>query len=456
MDYDLIVIGGGPGGYVAAIRAAQLGIAVALVERAEVGGVCLNRGCIPTKTLISASNKLAALREGAAYGITVEGVQIDFAKLMRKKKDVTTRLRNGVQFLLRKNGVKLYRAEAHFLDAHTVQAGGETLRANTFILASGAVPRPLPFASDSPAVIDSDALLQIDRIPSHLVIMGGGVIGVEFAGVFRELGSEITIVEMAERILPGLDHDLSAAMHKQLAQKGVQIHTATRVLDIAGEAPVQVRICNADGQESVVEGELVLNSTGRIADFASLELANAGVHTENRGIPVDEHFATNVPHIYAIGDVLGRVQLAHLASAQALHVVEALFGQGETPTNLDLVPACVYSSPEIASVGLSEAAAQAANIHYQKAVFPMAACGKALAMNEADGFVKLLHDGDKLLGVHILAPHATDIIAEAAVAMAAELGLQGIASVIHPHPTISEALMEAAHLAEGKPIHVLQ
>lgn len=455
-DYDLLVIGGGPGGYTAAIRGAQLGLKTALAEKDRLGGTCLNRGCIPTKTIIAASESFAALKKGEAYGISASELSLDFSKTIKFKEAAITRLRNGVNFLLRKNGVQVLRGEAAFLDEHTVEIKGKKVTAAQFILATGSQPRPLPCPCDSTQVVNSDGLLELKALPEHLLIIGGGIIGLEFAGAFLNLGCRVTIVEMLDTITGPMETEIAQELEKSLKAQGLALYTGHRVERITGDAPVKVFCRNGVREECTLEADLVLNSVGRMPYLEGLALEKAGVEGGKQGIIADEHFRTNQKHIFAIGDVLGGIQLAHLASAQGICAAEILAGQ-QPSVDLEVLPQCLYTSPQAAWVGLNAREAEARGIPFQEAVFPLSASGKALAMGAEAGLVKLIFDEDKrLLGVHMLAPQATEIIGEAALLLSQKLGLSDLSRVIHAHPTISETLMEAALLGESKPIHTLK
>ncbi|MCL1873926.1 MAG: dihydrolipoyl dehydrogenase [Clostridiales bacterium] len=456
-DYDIAVIGGGPGGYVAAIRAAQLGAKVALIEKDQLGGTCLNRGCIPTKALLAAAGKLNAIKEAKSFGIEVGEARPDLAKMIKRKNDIVRRLKNGVGYVVQKNGITIYAKQAAFVDEHTLDLEGEQISSAKFIIATGSSPRSLFLGDDGGRLINSDQLLDWQEIPSRLAIIGGGVIGVEFAQIFHSLGSQVTIIEIEEQILPGIDWEVTAKLGQILKKRGIKLLTGSRITEIEGkDHAALLEVDLPDGSADTFEAELVLCATGRKPYFDGLNLDVSGVAYNPAGIPVDKNLLTNQPHIAAIGDVTGGIQLAHFASAQGLAAAEFLMGSQVTG-NLTVIPSCIYGDPEVATVGLSQEQVEAAGIAWAKAVFPMQACGKAMAMSETDGFCKLIFDpaDHTILGAYILAPHATDLIAEIALAMVNDLKLENIGKTIHPHPTISETLMEAAHLAEGRPIHIV-
>lgn len=452
-DFDLTVIGGGPGGYVAAIRAAQLGARTALIEKDVLGGTCLNRGCIPTKALISSAEKLNMIREAESLGIKTSIIAIDFAKMMERKNNVVTQLRSGVAYLLKRNNVTVFKAEASFGSEHTLSWPEGSLSSERFIIASGSTPKRLPLVNNNPRVLTSDELLELETIPESLAIIGGGVIGIEFAGIFNALGTKVTVIEYCDNILPNLDRELSAQLRKILHKKGIEILTARMVQDIIDDKII-VSPVNEGGIKEL-SAEVILCATGRAPYLDKLDLDQANVDHTAKGITVDNRLLTNQPHIAAIGDVVGGIQLAHLASAQGIKAAEILL-TGESNVNTAIVPFCIYCTPELASVGLSEEEVIAQNLEWQKAVFPMSASGKAMAMGETAGMVKVIFnpsDG-RLLGLHMLAPHATDIITEGTIALTQGMSIEELGNIIHPHPTIAETVMETMHLALKRPINI--
>lgn len=456
-DYDLIVIGAGPGGYVAAIRAAQLGARVALVEKEALGGTCLNKGCIPTKCWLASTQKLDMMKNASSFGLFAENIGFDLDKILKRKNDIVNRLRNGVNFLLRKNGVEVHQGKAVFVDDHTISVGEERLGAAKFIIASGSLPQELPFAYTGDLLVNSDQMLDLKQVPPRLTIIGGGIVGIEFASIWHSLGSQVTIVELAERILPFIDADITACLTRILQKRGLNIICSAKVEKVEQQAKTAIVLLRTvDGHSRLLESDLILAAAGRRPYIEDLGLDEIGVIYDQKGIKVDEHFLTNKAHIAAIGDVIGGVQLAHVASAQGMAAAEHLC-EAKAEGNLQIIPSCIYTKPEIACVGLSEEEAKQQGLVYQTIVFPLAACGKAVLVAESEGLIKLLKGEDgRLLGTHVLAPHASDIIGEAAVALSANLPISALANTIHPHPSIAESLMEAALLAEGKPIHILK
>ncbi|MEW6425656.1 MAG: dihydrolipoyl dehydrogenase [Bacillota bacterium] len=459
MDFDVLVIGGGPGGYVAAIRAAQLGAKTALVEKEELGGTCLNRGCIPTKALLAASEKVAEIKQAEKFGISVSGLKVDFERMIERKNAVVNRLRGGVNFLLQKNKVKVFKGTAGFLDGRTVQIsrGGENEKATAakIIIATGSVPRRLNIPGNAEGVLDSDDVLNLRELPESLVIIGGGVIGVEFGSIFSNLGTKVTIVEIMDRILPQVDRELAGLLLNQLKKKGITVLTGSKVEEVRKAGSRNVVLVSRGGSAGAeVVADKVLVAPGRVPFVEGLNLEAAGVAWSREGIAVSEDLTTSIDHIYAIGDVTGGVQLAHLASAQGIRAAEHAAGR-KSYISMKYVPSCIYTDPEVASAGFTEEELQQKGIAYKAARFPLQASGKALAMGYEEGLVKILYDPEfgEVLGVHMVAPRATDIIAEAVLAMRAELTVAEIATTIHAHPTLSEALLEAAHVAHGTPIH---
>jgi len=452
-DFDITVIGGGPGGYVAAIRAAQLGARTALVEKSDLGGTCLNRGCIPTKTLISSAEKLNMIREAALFGIDASINGVDFSKMISRKNNITAQLRNGVAYLLKKNNTTVIKAEASFHDEHTLTWPGGSLSSERFIIASGSLPKRLNIGMNNPRVLTSDEILELKTVPASLAIIGGGVIGIEFAFIFNALGSQVTVVEYFDTILPNIDRELSRYLNNILNKKGIEIFTGCKVEDINDN--IIAFSSEKNGSRKEISAELILCATGRTPCLDTLALEKAGVEYNAKGIAVNENLITNKPHITAIGDVLGEMQLAHLASAQGIKAAEIML-KGESHVNTAFIPSCIYCTPELASVGLSEEQAIAQNLEWQKSVFPLSACGKAMAMGETSGIVKTVFrpsDG-KLLGLHLLSPHASDIITEATVALTQGMSIDELGDIIHPHPSISETVIETMHLAAKRPINI--
>lgn len=456
MDYDLIVLGSGPGGYVAAIRAAQLGAGTALVEERELGGTCLNRGCIPTKALVESVHVLSIVRRSAEYGVSCSQVKAEYARMAERKDAIVARLRKGVAGLLKKNKVKVIAGRGKLADRNTmaVATGSETVSvtADKIIIATGSEPLRLPgFPFDGKTVLTSDDALNLDHVPESVLIVGGGYIGSEFASIYARLGSKVTVVEMMDQLLPRSDADLAAELLRVFRKAGVAVHRGTRVESVeTGKKGAACRLSNGES----VTAEKVLVSVGRSLNSADLGLEDVGVKTEQGAIQINDQCRTTVPNIYAVGDVTGKLMLAHVASRQGIVAAEAAM---DRPGTMDyrVVPACVFTDPEIASVGMTAAECAAAGVKVKEARFPFMALGKALAMGKTAGWAKIIAAADtgEVLGVHVIGAHASDLIAEASVAMSMEATVEEIARCIHAHPTLPEALLESAGAWLGKAIH---
>lgn len=456
MCKQVVIIGGGPGGYVAAIRAAQLGASVTVVEQERLGGTCLTIGCIPTKTLLHTAELYRTLLKGKALGLKVDNLQIDWTALQNRKKNVVNRLVKGIEALLKANHITVKTGRAYLTDTAAVAVNGEELSAEVILLALGSEPMRLSFpGADLPGVIDSTEALNLETIPKSLVIIGGGVIGVEFAALFCSLGSEVTVVELAAQILPAMDSELAAKLRQDLSRQGVTFLTEAKVTAVEdGEAGYSVKVAVQDKVETV-NGEYVLVAVGRRPRTAGLGLAEAGLVLDRGRIVVDQHFATAVPGIYAVGDCNGQLMLAHAASAQGVAAVEHALGHASIYC-ASTIPSCIYTTPEVASVGLAEKALQEQDIAYQSGTFGLIANGKALIEEGQTGLVKVLAEAGtgKVLGVHMLGPHATELIAEGALAIRMGATIEDLITTIHAHPTISEAIGEAALAVNGLAIHL--
>jgi dihydrolipoamide dehydrogenase len=448
--YQAAVVGGGPGGYVAAIRLAQLGIKVVLIEKDKLGGTCLNRGCIPTKSLLHSAEVYKTVREAEKYGVNAKDASFDYLKISGRKDSVVGKLRKGIEYLEKKAGVDVITGTASFVDKNTLAVNNDTVTAENIIIATGTAPAKIPIPGiDSPGVMDSDAVLAMTGCPKSVVIIGGGVIGVEFATLFATLGVKVSIVEMMNEILPTADEEIAGLMRKKLTQEGVEIFTGAKVEKI--EPGITVHF-DQNGKKSV-SGEACIVAIGRRPVTDGLNLEKAGVSTNRGFVVVDDYLKTNVPNIYAIGDVTGKVQLAHVASAQGLVAAHNIAGESRR-MRYDIIPSCVYSEPEIASVGMTEE--QAKKLHGVKVGrFATAVNGRSMIMGESAGLVKIITEEKtgEILGCHIMAPRATDMIGEIAAAMRAEGTIEELADTIHAHPTVSEMIMEAAHDVEHMCVH---
>ncbi len=451
----LLIIGAGPGGYVAAIRAAQLGLEPVVIERGFLGGTCLNRGCIPTKALISAAETFNSILGAEAFGITANA-EFDWTKVDDHAKNAASKNRMGIAYLFKKNNVRLVQAEAKFTSPHTVKAGETEFDAENIIIATGSVVRDFPnFSIDNKKIISSDQALFQAKLPKSLAIIGGGVIGVELGFVYRTFGVEVTIIEAMNTIIPMEDADISKELTKEFKKKKIKIITGTSV-EKADKTDEGVTLTLANG--NVVQAEQVLSCVGRSPNTAKLNLEAAGITPDRRGfIPVDEFCRTNVKGIYAVGDVIFTPMLAHTAEHEGILAVEQIAGMKDLkPINYLYNPACIYCTPSIASMGLKEAQAAEKGLKFKVGKFPFSANGKAVASNHTTGFVKVIIDEEshKLLGVHIIGNGATDLISEFIPAMNAGLTAEEIVESIHPHPTLSEASLEALLGALGRAIHI--
>lgn len=455
-SFDLIVIGGGPGGYVAAIKAAQAGKNVALVEKEAVGGVCLNWGCIPTKAMLKSAKVYQTIKNAKSYGFTLDqdSLKVDFPSIIKRKNRAVKKLTGGVGYLLKKNGVTVFDGFASVKDANTVEVNDETLEAKNLIIATGASPAVPPIDGlkqqlDAGNVLTSKEILDIKSLPKSLTVIGGGVIGVEFATIFNALGSEVTILERESDILLEVDEELKAIFKKKLQKDGVKILTNAAVSKIE-----KGRVTYTYNEESeTIDTESILLAAGMRPNLKGLE--NLELSMSKTGIETDEYCRTSVDGVYAIGDVNGKYMLAHVASKEGVVAVEHMFAHAR-PMDYNRVPSGIYTFPEIAQVGLTESAAKAQGLDIKVATFPMSANGKALAEGESDGLVKLiaLKEHNIIIGAHILAPSATEMIAEAVLGMTLETTADDIVEAIHPHPTLSEMMHEVAHGIVDKPIHI--
>lgn len=455
---NVLVIGGGPGGYVAAIRAAQLGADVTLIEKETLGGTCLNIGCIPTKALLHSADLYENAKNGAKCGIIAEPA-IDFAKVQNHKNDITEKLVNGVAGLMKVNKIRVIKGTARFEGSHAVaidmKSGAERIAADKIILATGSVPSTPPIPGiNGKYCFDSTGALSLPEVPKSMVVIGGGVIGVELATAYRAFGAEVTILEMLPEILPMFDADLVSVVKRSLMRAGVKIIPSAKVLSVAEDAKSAiVRVETAAGEQEF-EGSCVLVSIGRRANTEALQLDQAGIAHERGRMRVNKHMETNVPGVYAAGDCLGGVMLAHVASAQGEAAAENAMGHAAIYDG-KTIPSCVYANPELAMVGITEAQAQERGINYVTGKFPLLANGKALIENGGQGMVKIIAGKryHEILGVGIVGPRATDLIAEAALAIRLEATVDELISTIHAHPSIAEAVREAALGVQNRAIH---
>jgi len=453
-DVNVVVIGGGPGGYPAAIRVAQLGGKVTIIEKDEFGGTCLNRGCIPTKSLLQSAGVYHLAKESKIFGVNVSGASVDFPAVMARKNTVVKQLVGGLGGILKSHGMKIIKGSAEIVDATTVkvQETGETIKADKIIIATGSVPSKVPIPGvELPGVINSDGALSLDKLPKSILIIGGGVIGMEFAQVMKRMDVEVTVVEMMPHILPTDDAEIANAFAGMIQKEGIEIHTSTSVSKIEDKGGKKL-VSFGDKQKEV---DLVLVAVGRSPYTEGLGLDKAGVAMERGFVKVNEYLETSVPGIYAIGDVIGNYMLAHVATAEGETAAMNVLGK-KHKMSYRSVPRAVYTNPEVASVGMTEKEAKEKCGDIQIGRFPFVGCGKALVINETGGLVKIIADKKygEVLGVAILGPHATDLINEAALAIQMEATFEEMAHTIHAHPTIAESIMEAALDVDKKAIHM--
>ncbi|MFW6413908.1 MAG: dihydrolipoyl dehydrogenase [Verrucomicrobiota bacterium] len=457
-NFDVIVIGGGPGGYPAAIRAAQLGAEVALIEKADLGGTCLNRGCIPTKTLIAAVGQYAQIQDAQKIGIEVKEANLDYGKTFKHKEKVVKNLRKGIEQLLKANGVTVYNGEAEFKDHKalkiTAADGKQTeIKGDKIIIATGSESLMPGFLPNHDRILDSTAFLELKELPQSMLVVGGGYIGCELACMAAMAGVEVTIVEMLDDILMLLDEDVRKVIRKDMEKRhGIRILTGTPLEEVKADNEK----VTATVKDEKITTDVLLAAVGRRPVAQSLKLGNTGLKLDEYGqIPVDKYNRTEVGGIYAVGDVNGIIQLAHAATSQGVRAAEHAGGKQEVEENEELVPGVIFTSPEVAVVGLSEHAAEQEERAVKTGTFPFKALGRAVAANESDGFVKWIADAEtgQLLGAQAVGPHATDLIAEATVAIRGEFTARELGETIHAHPTFNEAWMEAAHAVDGQAIH---
>lgn len=462
--FDVVVVGGGTGGYVTAIRAAQRGLKVALIEQEKVGGTCLHRGCIPTKALLQSAEVYSLLRQAQDFGVGAENLRLDYPQVLRRKERIVSQLHKGVEYLLKKNGVTVVRGKGKLLSSNNVVVhngeGERELQAANVILATGSRAKSLPgLVIDGDRVITSDHAVEMDTLPRSIVIVGAGAVGMEFASLYNALGVEVALVEWLPAVLPLEDGEVSRELATIFQKRGIKILTGARLLTESlrkhkGGVEVEVEI-GKGGSNEKVKGERLLVAVGREGRVEDLGLEGLNVEVNKGFIKVDGNMRTGVPNVYAIGDVIGGLLLAHVAAAEGIRAVEDIVGGEKVELDYDRVPRCTYCSPQVASLGLSEDEARSRGFSVKVGRFPFRASGKALIQGESQGFAKVVADSTtgELLGVHLLGPHVTELIAEAALAKLLEATAWEIGSSIHAHPTLAEALGEAALAVEGLAIH---
>jgi len=460
--YDVAVIGGGPGGYVAAIRASQLGMKSVVIEKEKLGGLCLNWGCIPSKALLRSAEVYQLIQNAADYGISVGSLKFDSKKIIKRSRDAADKLSKGVQFLLRKNKIEHISGTGVISKPGVIQVSNsgkaQEVKARNMVIATGGFTRSLPGVKiDKKKVISSREALILDKLPKAIIIIGGGPIGIEFAYFYNAFGVKCTIVEMMPGILPLEDIDLTKILTRNFKKNGIDILTETKVESIKTSAKgVTVKVSGKGGAAKELQGDVALMAVGFGGLVEGMGLEKLGVKVENSFIQVDETYKTNVDGVYAIGDVIGPPLLAHVASAEGIYLVEKLAGQNPAPIDYDNIPGCTYCQPQVASVGMTEQKAIDAGHKVKVGRFPFQANGKSIAIGETEGLVKLVFDEKygELLGAHIIGIEATDMIAELGVAKALETTPAEILKTVHAHPTLSEAVMEAAGDALGEAIHI--
>lgn len=460
--YDIIIIGSGPGGYVAAIRASQLGFKVAIVERSELGGICLNWGCIPTKALLKSAQVFEYIQHAKDYGIDVKDANVDFSAVVKRSREVAGGMSKGVQFLMRKNKIDVIAGTGKLLAGKKVEVtdanGTKTVYdAQHIILATGGRARQLPgLPIDGKKVISYREAMVLDSQPKSLIVVGSGAIGVEFSYFYNSIGTKVTIIEFQDRIVPVEDVDVSKQLEKNFKKAGIEVMTSSSVesVDTSGVG-VKVNVKTANGTITL-EADVVLSAAGVVTNIENIGLEEVGVATDKGKVLVDDYYKTNIPGVYAIGDIVKGPALAHVASAEGIICVEKIAGHHVEPLNYGNIPGCTYCQPEISSVGLTEAQAKEAGYELKVGKFPFTASGKASASGHKDGFVKVIYDAKygELLGAHMIGANVTEMIAEIVVARKLETTGYEILKSVHPHPTLSEAVMEATADAYGEVIHL--
>ncbi len=466
-QFDVVIIGSGPGGYVAAVRGSQMGLRVAMIEKekdARLGGTCGLRGCIPTKALLNAAHLYEKAGHFEQFGLKVEGLSYDFEKVQKYKSDVVAKNSAGVSYLMKKNKITVFNGFGKITGKGKVEVvydGGkkETIDAKNIIIATGSVVRPIPgFEADGKQVVNSDQILELPSVPKSMIVLGSGAVGVEFASVYSRFGCDTTVVELMDKIVPLEDAEVSKELERSFKKRGIKVMTGTK-LDKLEKSKKGVKVSGKDakGKDVTLEAEMLLVAIGRMPYLENLGLENTKVVVNPRGtIKVNEYCETDEPNVFAIGDVIDTAWLAHLASKEGIIVVERLAGKKVEPINHRLVPNCTYCDPEVASVGLTEAKAKEEGYDVKVGKFPFSASGKARILGETDGFIKIVSDKkyDEILGVHLIGPHATELLAEACVAMSHEATAESLANTIHAHPTVSESMMEAAEGVHDLTIHM--
>jgi dihydrolipoamide dehydrogenase len=461
-EFQVVIIGSGPGGYVAAIRAGILGLKTALVEKDPfLGGTCLHRGCIPTKALLHTAYLCDEFHHAPEHGLDVGALKIDFAKVQKRKSAIVTKLAKGIQYLMKKRKVEVFTGMGRIIDKNTVSIQGgkgeETIKAGAVVVATGSTPAQLPHIQpDHKLILNSDSILNVEEIPESLAVIGAGAVGVEFASIFNSFGTKVSVIELLPHAVPVEDEAISKALEQAYRKKGIDIHTSSEVKSIdKSRGMAKLKIVSGD-KTTELEAQRVLLSVGRKPMTEGIGLETIGVTTERGYIPVNEFMQTSADNVYAIGDVVATPLLAHVASAEGVLAVDHIAGKHARPLDYGTIPNCTYCSPEIASVGLTEKAAKEKGHDVRVGQFPFSAIGKAMILGDTTGFIKIVGDKkyDEALGIHIIGPKATELIAEACLGLGLETTVEEMAKTVHPHPTLSETMMEAAHSVYGEAIHI--
>ncbi len=462
-EFDIVILGSGPGGYVAAVRASQLGMKVAVIEREQVGGVCLNWGCIPTKALLKSADVYSTIQNAGAFGIQVDRASFDFAAVIKRSRQIADRMAKGVQYLFKQNNITHFSGSGRLIDKNKLGILDESanitaeLVAKHIIIATGARPRSFPGVRiDGTRVISSKEAMSLEKVPESMIVIGAGAIGIEFAYFYHVFGCQVTILEMMPSLLPIEDKEITDVLLRSFKKYKMKIHTNSLVKNVITEdEKIRVTI-ESDGNVTELEAEIALMAIGVQGNYENLGLEDLGVKVEKSYIKVNESFQTNVDNIYAIGDIIGPPWLAHVASAEGINCVERLAGLAVHPVDYSSIPGCTYCHPQVASIGLTEEKAREQGFDLKIGRFPFVASGKSIAIGERDGLVKLIFDAktDKLLGAHIIHAEATELIGELAVIKSTGITAHQLIKTIHAHPTLSEAIMEAAAAAYGEAIHI--
>ncbi len=463
--YDIAILGGGPGGYVAAIRAAQLGFKTVIIDKDNLGGICLNWGCIPTKSLLKNAEIFDLMKNHSNdFGISVQGLNFDFNKIIKRSRDISDRITKNVELLIKKNKIDRIRGYGKLISQNQIDifdSDGkkiESISSDKIIIATGSKPKSFPsIPVDRKNIITSTEAMNLPTQPKDLIIIGAGAIGIEFAYCYNVFGTKVTIIEMMENILPIEDKEVSETLEKNFKKRGIEIYTSTKVEKAEVKGNEVIVTIEKDGKKIELKSEKVLCAIGVTGNVEGFGLEELEVALYKNHIKVDKNtYETNVPGIYAIGDVIGPPWLAHVASAEGIHCVEMIKGKNSYPIDYDNIPGCTYCNPQIASVGMTEAKARESGYELKIGKFPFMASGKAFAVGEREGFVKLIFDAKygELLGAHIIGPEATELIAELTLAKSMEATYESIVKTVHAHPTLSESIMEAAANAYGESIHI--